>query len=115
MLVDGFSYFFIDSSQYDGSHSGTLGKDRGNKGRKKWGGILGGKHKHASRHYEDNVDGMRGLHDTLPKHPLPTTISKEAMVCNIIAPEIFLFVDFLMIIYIFSSVSYSNVNWKIVS
>lgn len=77
--------FVADSSQYDGSHSGTLGKDRGHKGRKKWGGILGGKHKHTSRHYEDNVDGMRGLHDTLPKHPLPTTISKEAMVSKLLA------------------------------
>lgn len=70
----------LDSSHIEGSHSGTLGKDRGNKGRKKWVGILGVKHKHSSRHDEDIVDGFRGLHDTLPKHPLPTTISKEAMV-----------------------------------
>lgn len=58
-----------------------MGKDRAHKGRRKWGGILGGaKHKHSSRHDEDVVDGVRGLHDTLPKHPLSTTISKEAMV-----------------------------------
>jgi len=75
-----------DSTQFDSNHSGTLGKDRGGgqKGRRKWGGILGGtKHKHGNRHDDDMVDGFRtgaGLHDTLPKHPLPTSISKEAMV-----------------------------------
>lgn len=71
----------LDSSQVDSNYSGTLGKERSNKGRKKWGGILsGGKHKHASRHEEESMDGLRGLHDTLPKHPLPITIPKEQMV-----------------------------------
>lgn len=91
-------FFFIavaDSStqqhqHFDSNHSGTLGKDRAHKGRRKWGGILGGaKHKHGSRHDDDAVDGVRtgggglGLHDTLPKHPLPITISKEAMVSKV--------------------------------
>lgn len=67
-------------SQFDSNHSSTLGKDRAaNKGKKKWGGILGGKHKHSSRH-DDNTEGIRGsIHDSLVKHPLPVTISKEQM------------------------------------
>ncbi|XP_065214108.1 tyrosine-protein phosphatase non-receptor type 14-like isoform X1 [Planococcus citri] len=75
----------FDSSHFDSNQSGTLNKDRGagQKGRRKWGGILGGtKHKHGNRRDDAMVNGVRagaGLHDTLPKHPLPTTISKEAM------------------------------------
>lgn len=69
-----------DSSQFDSSHSGTLGKDRGHKGRKKWSGILSGKHKHANRHDDESAEGMRGVHESLVKHPLPTSIPKEQMV-----------------------------------
>lgn len=72
---------YVSDSQFDSNHSSTLGKDRAaNKGKKKWGGILGGKHKHSSRH-DDNTEGIRGsIHDSLVKHPLPVTISKEQMV-----------------------------------
>ena len=65
----------------DSNHSGTLGKERNNKGRKKWGGILsGGKHKHVSRLEDESADSLRALHDSLPKHPLPISIPKEQMV-----------------------------------
>jgi hypothetical protein len=87
-----FCVAFLDSSQVDGNCSGTLGKERSNKGRKKWGGILsGGKHKHASRHEEESMDGLRALHDSLPKHPLPITIPKEQMVSFFFFLKIFLF------------------------
>lgn len=75
-----FIVYLKDSNQ--SSSSGTLKKEGKSKNRRKWTDLLSGavKSKTLSRNGEINVDEYNKRHSTVPRLPIPSTISKDTMV-----------------------------------
>uniref|UniRef100_A0A2S2R7W5 protein-tyrosine-phosphatase n=1 Tax=Sipha flava TaxID=143950 RepID=A0A2S2R7W5_9HEMI len=76
----------FDSSNQSSS-SGTLKKEGRSKNLRKWTGLLSGavKSKTLTRNGEISVEEFNKRHSSVPRLPIPSTISKDTMVCRIIS------------------------------
>lgn len=74
----------FDSSNQSSS-SGTLKKEGRSKNRRKWAGLLSGavKSKTLNRNGDISVEEFNKRHSTVPRLPIPSTISKDTM-CQIL-------------------------------
>lgn len=72
---------FKDSSNQSSS-SGTLKKEGRSKNRRKWTGLLSGavKSKTLNRNGDVSVEDYNKRHSSVPRLPIPSTISKDTMV-----------------------------------
>lgn len=90
-----FNSIFEDSSnQSSGSGSGTLKKDNRIKNRRKWSAFLGTKSKTLNRNGDISVEEFNKRHSavaTVPRLPIPSTISKDTMVSTVIFIKFFFY------------------------
>lgn len=76
----------MKDSSNQSSSSGTLKKEGRSKNRRKWTGLLSGavKSKTLTRNGEISVEEFNKRHSSVPRLPIPSTISKDTMVNKII-------------------------------
>jgi len=72
----------LKDSSNQSSGSGTLKKEGRSKNRRKWAGLLSGgaKSKTLNRNSDLSVEEFNKRHSTVPRLPIPSTISKDTMV-----------------------------------